>query len=243
MSKSTGVLTAVLTILLTAACSDGGRGEQATATDEPTGRMLRGAVTFAEDAHTFRPCGEDEALWIAAGGELLGEAAAQFEAFAVIEATSRQPPTEGPGAAYGGAVAIDSVLYFGREGPSCDFAWDSFDYRARGNEPFWMLEVSDGGMRLVRPAEPDEVWESVVREQTARGLVFRPGIRRNAAGKTTIPVDPNWGRAELVIRPEPCRDSMSGAYFGLSAAFRFGNEVFAGCTLVGAPPGGVPGGS
>jgi len=243
MSKSTGVLTAVLTLLLAAACSGGGRGEQATATDEPTGRILRGAVSFADDVHTFRPCGEDEPLWIASGAELLGEAAAQFEAFVVIEATSQQPPAEGPGAAYRSAVAVESVLYFGQEGPSCDFAWDSFDYRARGNEPFWMLEVGDmpgnpnfKTLAWVRPGERGRLLGGFVEEVSPDGSSIR--IARSGQGGDESEEGPEL--IELIMRREPCRDTMSGAYFGLSARFRYLGGTFTGCVLVGSPEPSPP---
>jgi uncharacterized membrane protein len=167
--------------------------------EEPTvaaTTIHRGTANFAGGLHSFRPCGAEEPLWISAGAGLLGEDGAQFELFVVVEGTRRPAPPDGPGSEFAAAIAIDYVLYaFVEEGPGCDFEWDTFHYRARGNEPFWMLEVSDDGMRLVRPGEPDERWTDVTVADTAEGLVYQP--QRSV---DPVPADPRDSSMRLVMR-------------------------------------------
>lgn len=236
--------------LLVAGCAGGAADDRpeerspAPATETPAasaaGPLLRGHAIFGDGVHALQRCGAHEALWISAGSELLGEAEAEFEMFVVVETTPQPVPAEGPGAGYPGAVEIEEVLYAGLEGPGCDFEWDSFYYRARGNEPFWMLEVNGPpgapprvrSLRLVRPGEHDALLDGFVEDTGPDGKSIRIG-RPGGEGDEARPTPE---LIELVMRREPCRDSMSGAYFGLSAHFRYLGRTFTGCVLVGSPP-------
>jgi len=225
-------------VAATESAPDSESSDNAAATE-----LVRGRAVFGHQTRSFIPCGEDEALWVREGMNLLGEPRAQVDLFAVVDARRLPAPSEGFGADYAGGLAIEFVHYAGfPEGPRCDFEWDSFRYRARGNEPFWMLDVTDlrsevadsateaGApdtfsapeapvrLRLITPEREVELGVAL-REPTADG--WQVHIR-----ETPMPV-------ELTVRREPCHDSMSGNYFGYSAAFRFEGGTFTGCVLIG----------
>ena len=187
-------------------------------------QVTRGHYVFGHEVRSLRPCGEEEALWVIDRSGLLARLHAELtpgtepyaEVFAMV-AGRVGVPTDGFGADYPGALAVKDILYVAFEGFGCDFDWGRFIYRAQGNEPFWMVEVRSGEMRLTRPGEPDLVWTDVTESSSARGVVIRS---RNP------PV-------ELHIGPGPGRDTMSGAYFGLSARLLVEGKTLAGNALRG----------
>jgi uncharacterized membrane protein len=142
--------------------------------------------------------------------------------FVVLEGRREQAPTDGLGADYPGALHVETVRYAGFEGPGCDARWDGFRYRAHGNEPFWSAEVSPSGFRLGRLGEAELGWQDILEESGPEGIRF--------AGTG----GPGRGTVELAISRAPCRDSMSGAYFALSAWLRLRDEKLVGCALPGA---------
>ena len=187
-------------------------------------QVTRGHYVFGHEVRSLRPCGEEEALWVIdrtgllarLHGELTPGSRPYAEVFAVV-AGRVGPPTDGFGADYPGALAVEDVIYVAFEGFGCSFDWGRFIYRAQGNEPFWMAEVRSSEMRLTRPGEPDLVWTDATESSAARGVVIRSQ-------------DPP---VELHIEPEPGRDTMSGAYFGLSARLLVEGETLAGNALRG----------
>jgi len=198
----------------------------------PAVEIYRGHAVFGHEVRSFQPCGVEEALWVVDESQLLAMLYDEFatgrepyaEVFAVVEAHRGPAPKEGFGADYGGSLEIAAVLYAGLEGPGCDAEWDTFRYRARGNEPFWMIDVTDTGMRLSQPGEADIRWPEAARATTAEGTRFTASGGSAAAA------------VELLITRQDCRDSMSGAYFAFTATARFGDLELSGCTLVGARP-------
>jgi len=199
-----------------------------TAGVSQTARVWRGYAVHGHEVRSFRPCGWDDALWAIDVNGLLWEQCRRLastemtyrEVFAVIEARRIPPPADGFGMDYPGALEVGAVLYAGLEGPGCDEDWDAFQYRAYGNEPFWSAEVSADRMSLSRLGHEDRHWHDITRQLT-------PAIVRY------IGTDTAGGLAELTIIREPCRDSMSGAYYGFSAVLRMGQDVLYGCALSG----------
>jgi uncharacterized membrane protein len=140
--------------------------------------------------------------------------------FAVIEASEVPAPAEGFGADYGAALIVKRVLYVAREGFGCEFDLSGFRFRAHGNEPFWNIVVSDSTILLRRLGEDDLVWALIEESQLANGSRFVGQVAES-------------DQASVEIMRRDCRDSMSGAYFGYSAAARIGDAVFTGCALKG----------
>lgn len=188
---------------------------------------MRGTVIHDDEVPTFRPCDTDESLTIADNSGRIAELHAELATglapgaglFAILEGA--RTDAAGAGADVTGALQIDNVLYFGFEGPGCESDWD-FAYRARGNEPFWMVQVDDNELRLTRPAAEDLLWPAFETIERDEGPTYR------ALETEELP------EAILTLQVDDCRDSMSGAYFGYAATFEFGEESFSGCALVGA---------
>jgi putative lipoprotein len=150
------------------------------------------------------------------------------EVFAVVRGANGPPPAEGFGSDYPGQIRIDELLYVAGEGLGCDFDWPRFAYRAQGNEPFWWAEVAPAGLRVGLLGEKERSW---------------PTVRESgAAAKTLFLAEGGPGEAAtLSLLREPCRDSMSGAYYALSAVLALGERELRGCALPGdatraAPP-------
>lgn len=224
-----------------------GDGEDVKDLDVPSDRMdqddatgsahdleiVRGHYVFGHEVRTLRPCGEDEALWVVdrtnllkgLHGELAPGTTPYAEVFVVAAGRIGPPPGEGFGAEYPGALTVEDVIYVAFEGFGCGFDWSRFLYRAQGNEPFWMLEVLPAGMRLTRPGHPDLTWTEVNENRTGGGVIFR------GTGGGNPPV-------ELVIEEGPSRDTMSGAYHGLSARLVLDDQTYMGNALRGTGAAG-----
>jgi len=96
---------------------------------------------------------------------------------------------------------------------------DTTTYVARGNEPFWALEVTPSEVVFREPENIDGVrgaYASPTRDGTR--LIFRTTLRDSAA----TPV-------ELTLDERPCQDSMSGFGFAYTATARIGERMLQGC--------------
>ncbi len=190
--------------------------------------IVRGHYVFGHEVRSLRPCGEDEALWVLdrtnllkdLHGELTSGTTPYAEIFVVAAGRIRPPQEDGFGADYSGTLTVEDVIYAAVEGFGCDFDLSRFIYRALGNEPFWMLEVRQSEMRLTRPGHPVLMWADVNHKETEGGVVF------HATGGDRPAV-------ELAIEKRPGRDTMSGAYFGLSATLVLDGQTFTGHALRG----------
>jgi putative lipoprotein len=213
--------------ILIALCVAALSGVSACGDGAPEAQIFRGLAVHGHEVRSFRPCGSDEALWAIDPQGVLWEIHNELvprnepyeEVFAVVAGRMGPAPTEGFGAEYPGRIDIDEVLYVAREGFGCDTDLSGFDYRAYGNEPFWNVEVSYGGLRLNRLGSESQTWPTV-QEHTIEN-----GVRYEGDGPPFM----------LTLVREPCRDSMSGAYFGVSARLVLDAEELRGCALPGSP--------
>jgi putative lipoprotein len=193
----------------------------------PDSQIFRGLAVHGHEVRSFRPCGSDDALWAIdpqgvlweVRDELVPSSEPYEEVFAVVAGRTGPAPTEGFGAEYPGRIDIDEVLYVAWEGFGCDTDLSGFDYRAYGNEPFWNVELSAAGLRLNRLGSESQAWPAVQEHTIENGVHFE-------AAEPPI---------ELTLVRGPCRDSMSGAYFGTSARLVLGAEELRGCALPGSP--------
>jgi putative lipoprotein len=193
---------------------------------ETTPQRFLGHLVFGHEVRSFRPCGSTETLWVTDRSGLLWDIHQELaphtgpyeEVFFVLAGQRGPPLTEGFGADYSGELVVEEVIYGAWEGFSCDSSWTGFSYRAAGNEPFWTAEVSDRGLVVKRPGEVDLRWIEL-KEQLEGDAITLEGH------------SPAHGSVLLEIVPAPCRDSMSGAYFGNSAKLLLGEETMKGCAL------------
>jgi uncharacterized membrane protein len=223
----------VYILLCAASCtSDGdedGRGKDVDEAKRATDlEVVRGHYVFGHEVRSLRPCGEDDAVWVVDRTSLLNDLHDELtsghtpyaEIFVVAAGRIGPPLEEGFGADYPGTLTVEDVIYVATEGFGCDFDLNRFVYRALGNEPFWMVEVLPTEMRLTRPGKPDLIWSDLNKRETAGGVVF------HATGGDLPAV-------EFLIEKRSSRDTMSGAYFGLSATLVLDGQTFAGPALRG----------
>jgi uncharacterized membrane protein len=110
------------------------------------------------------------------------------------------------------------------EVPSCLELLPEAEFRARGNEPFWLVDV-DGEVAVFRsPEELDGVrYDEGSWQATAGGWRFE-ALRHGVDGVAYLVLD---------VAESRCRDSMSGAWFPYAASLRVGGEPATGCASEG----------
>jgi uncharacterized membrane protein len=210
-------------------CLDSGIQEQEAPDErieERASKRYLGSVVYGHEVRSFRACGSEETFWVTDRTGLLWDLHQELalktqpyeEVFFVLSGYSGPAPVEGFGADYAGELVVEEIVYAAREGFSCDSNWKGFSYCTLGNEPFWSAEVSDQGLFLKRLGESDLQWTDLTREQSASRTIFI---------SQEIPAAPLM----LEVVSAPCRDSMSGAFFGYTARLQLGSEEFQGCAL------------
>jgi uncharacterized membrane protein len=196
--------------------------------------IKRGIITIAEDGSAaFHACGAKEAsqatLWVldqspeGLAQTLLDEQQATPVSLYVEAYGERAPADEVPAAQdFAGVFVLEEILYarVPEDLRSCEAADPTYVVLARGNEPFWSVEVHEAHAIWREPETPD-------------GLRFAAPEAINAEGAVRYSARGNGHELELMVHAQPCRDSMSGEYFAYSAkAILDGREVN-GCARVG----------
>jgi uncharacterized membrane protein len=136
-------------------------------------------------------------------------------------------PSTGPGAGMAGAFAARGVRRANAgEGMSCTRPAATGRFVAQGSEPFWAVEVTESAIVFQSPEHVNGLAFDAVDADDADSLSWR-GIR-GGGEPTDITVQ---------IRPVPCRDGMSGEYFGWSATVRLAERELTGCAAPGFEEG------
>ncbi len=212
------------------ACGSGpGAEETRSSNPVPDQVLLKGHAVFGHEVRTIRPCGEDEGLWAIDGTGLLWGVHRELvpgmepyeEVFVVVRGSAGDAPSDGFGADYPGSFVVDQVLYAAGEGFGCDLDLSRFQFRLSGNEPFWTLSLADATAELSRMGAPGQIWSDGRLESS------EAGFRYVAEGE-------GLGSLEVSISEDPCRDTMSGAFYGYRASVVVAGEEFTGCALSGA---------
>lgn len=101
-----------------------------------------------------------------------------------------------------------------------DRAADAVDFRARGNEPFWSLEITEGEqIRLSRPVGDAPTVTTPVPEPRTDP----------SSGAVTYEAVTEAADLRVVIEPVRCSDSMSGFDFETTVTVTLNGEVLRGC--------------
>ena len=87
---------------------------------------------------------------------------------------------------------------------------------ARGNEPFWRLEVTAGSVAFEVMGQDIAFKAPITSRETVDG---HPRIVANADGK----------RLELIVTERLCADTMSGMPFPVGIEVSYGGQTFQGC--------------
>jgi uncharacterized membrane protein len=226
-------LVGALGLPLTSACTAGApeRSVQLV-TELAAGQViLRGHATFGHEVRTLQPCGEQEPLWAVDSTGTLWELhhdvaqsmGREQRLFAIVVGRRGARPADGFGAGYDGSVVVDKVVYLAGEGFDCALDLRDVYYRAAGNEPFWFAEITVDGVTLRQLGE-DDLTGTVVRSEPAPdGMTYRTADRAGAV---------------VTISNTPCRDSMSGAFYGYSARVSVAGRTLTGCAMQGLAEAG-----
>ena len=88
---------------------------------------------------------------------------------------------------------------------------------ARGTEPFWAVEITDGvKFRLTRPDQPDLLAEA-------------PGAAISPDGATWVAKGPKGEQLTISLKMAACSDGMSDLKYPMSAQVVLPNQVLKGC--------------
>jgi len=98
-----------------------------------------------------------------------------------------------------------------------DAASRGVDFRALGNEPGWLLEVRDGGHLTL-----------IVDYGARRVMVADPGAEQRG-GATVYDATTADHQLQVIIRRQPCRDTMSGEPFEARVEVRLDGRTYRGC--------------
>lgn len=210
-------------------------GAEAPAAAEPPAEsglsIKRGIVTLTPERGTFRPCGEqgdlllvdqtDGVLARTFAGEKDGNGAAQPLKL-YIEAYGERATDQPAPAGFAGTFLLEEALYAAPDGQTkgCDSPAQDYIVAARGNEPFWSVEVTDAALLWRQPEEPKEISIAAPQPQDAEGAVSY--VANNDEHKI-----------EVLIEAQACQDDMSGEYFAYAARATLDGKRFTGCARVG----------
>jgi uncharacterized membrane protein len=191
--------------------------------------IKRGVVMLAQDRTTFRACEESSELWVLdqTDGVLartFGGESPNAPTMLYMEAYGERAPADDVPEArgYAGVLVLEEVLYAGLQDQvrGCGSAPANYIVAARGNEPFWAVEVTEDQIVWRQPEAPKEIILSSPQTADAEGAV-----RYRASGS---------GReVDVLIDAQPCRDNMSGEFFAYSAKALLDRREFSGCARVG----------
>jgi uncharacterized membrane protein len=115
-------------------------------------------------------------------------------------------------------VAIDRVY---TEGPGCDEKDLGMAlFRAKGNEPFWSIDVTPSGVIIARPEHETLTFE------------YQP-LAKADDGTRTFKGEMPDGKLELTLVPGKCTDGMSDTVYGWNATAMIDGEQLKGCAYSG----------
>jgi uncharacterized membrane protein len=198
------------------------------ATAESSLALKRGTLTLASNQATFQPCGVQTMLWVVdqtdgALRQMFSGQSMPLELYVEAhgERTASVPDTEAA-RAYGGTFLLEEVLYATppAESRGCSEPAPAFIVAARGNEPFWSVEVTTERMIWRQPDAPKEIIVDAPQSQDSEGTVGYVG-------------EGGGHKLELFVENEACRDSMSGAFFAYSARAVLDGKELKGCARIG----------
>jgi putative lipoprotein len=192
--------------------------------------IKRGTVALNADTRVLRLCGQSEDLWLVQQDDqafddtyakLAGEPGTLLFVELRGERVASPQGTVIP-ASFKQAFIVEELLYAGvpSEGGGCAAPAPAYRALARGNEPFWSVEIDREQMLLRQPDEPAPSKYSVQETQDAEGSV----TYRGASGDKAL---------EITVTNNPCSDSMSGEYFAYTADLNLQGRVLRGCARIG----------
>lgn len=196
-----------------------------TPSDDPL-TTVRGHLTTGHEVRAFVPCNEDGESWVIdqTDGELadvVGRLSPAPYAPVFVEVVGQwgEAPTTGFGADYDASLTVTDLVRAENEGHGCTLDTTTFDFDLRGNEPSWRLTVDEPAMRFT----------------SMNGTAFDAAVDTVEASDSEVRIVGTEGDTgiDVVIEQNRCIDSMSGAYYSLSATVNTGSRTWTGCAVAG----------
>ncbi|MBM0104149.1 hypothetical protein JM946_05305 [Steroidobacter sp. S1-65] len=206
-----------------------------TAVSEPLAEsglsIKRGILTLSPDHGAFRPCGEQGDLLLVdqTDGVLARTFAAEKDANGAdqplklyMEAYGERVTDQPAPAGFAGTFLLEEALYAAPDGQTrgCDSPAQDYIVAARGNEPFWSVEITEAALLWRQPEEPKEI------------SIAAP-LNQNSEGAVSYAASNDAHKIEVLIEAQACQDDMSGEYFAYAARATLDGKQFAGCARVG----------
>lgn len=237
----------VVGLVLAAGCGDGTPGEDASTRvdslrtgeadamgDSVPGprvfvpRGVTGELALAEGRARFRPCGESRWRTLLPRDSVVDRELRTLPG--QLETGAR--PVVAHLVLSSAAATEDRIAEIRSafpESAGCPEALPDTEFQARGNEPFWTIDVDGAQARVRTPERPDgELWVDGAWDETDDGWRFRAVREGGPSGGADTA-----GTLTLQVVEERCRDSMSGAWYPFSARARVGTVEWSGCALEG----------
>ncbi len=198
-------------------------------------QTYRGHLTIGVGLETrsFKICGAETGVWIEDKSdddlwityrELSGYP--NRSVFMVVHGDLGPAPSSGFGAHYDQQLIVTDLREAATEGPGCSESEEvgDIDFVAFGNEPFWRVEISPGGI-VYSEAGGAEIWfpyKEPFASQTKR--VYWGASEDGSAHKI-----------QVSIEERQCRDTMADAQYSFTATIMINDRELAGCARIGAP--------
>jgi putative lipoprotein len=215
-------------VALLAACKDKDAAAPVAATPDatppaepaappPPPSRFRGQAIMGKDGYGMTICGDPQQKIVT----FSPDAQAALDKF--IAGGAKEFFLDGWGTnAPDGHPQIDVIERIYSEGPGCDEKDISMSlYRARGNEPFWSVDVSPTGVVLERPDNQPLTME------------YQPLEKLDGGVRRFVNETPPNGKFELTLTPGLCSDGMSDTVYGFNATAKIGTEEYKGCGFSG----------
>jgi uncharacterized membrane protein len=181
---------------------------------EPLARF-RGQAVMGKDGWGLTICGDPAQKIVT----FTPEAQAVLDGF--VAGGAKELFLDGWGRNRDGKPEFATIDRIYTEGPGCDENDLGMAlFRAKGNEPFWAIDVSPSGVILQRPDHPTQTAEYQPLDHAADGV-------RHFSGDT------QEGKLELTLTPGKCTDGMSDTVYGWSATASINGEALKGCAYSG----------
>jgi len=190
--------------------------------------IIMGHAVFGHEVRAIRPCGMEKELWAIDSTQALWDVHRELapgldpyeEVFVVVRGRQADAPSDGFGAEYTGSIVVDRVLHAASEGFGCELDLDGFLFRISRNEPFWTIIIFETSAEMRRMEGPGGIWTEL------QLTTYEPAMTFEGS-------DDESGSLDVVVREQPCRDSMSGAYYAYRASVVVAGEELEGCALFG----------
>lgn len=193
----------------------------------PAGNRFSGHLVWGPERRSFTECGGERQGWVInqAGEELVDVynelTTTPYQAmFVEVRGEWSDAPARGFGAEYDEALRITELIRAASEGLGCRLELDGVLFIARGNEPFWHLQIREDGISMRSMDAPGEIEFPAPRMsgQPPRVLLEADGVEK---------------AIRISLEQRRCVDSMSGARYAWAASVNIDDRQLEGCAAEG----------